>query len=102
MAEAAVTNSTGTLKSGFHIILKPRLHGKGFEWNRTSNVQIGLAFTRELMEPFQTEPLAVPELVHLDVGSAWNRIKKFPCKHPEPFSSGTLRNEAKGNSTDDS
>ena len=29
-------------------------------------VRIGLAFTRELMEPFHTELLAVPELVHLE------------------------------------
>ena len=45
---------------------RPRLHGNGSMWNRTRNVRIGLAFTRELMEPFHTEPLAVPELVHLE------------------------------------
>ena len=45
---------------------RPRLHGNGSMWNRTRTVRIGLAFTRELMEPFHTEPLAVPELVHLE------------------------------------
>ena len=30
------------------------------------------------------------------------RTKKFSCKLPEPFSSGTLRNEARGNLTEDS
>ena len=38
-------------------------------WNRTRTVRIGLAFTRELMEPFYTEPLAVPELVHMEGSS---------------------------------
>ena len=41
--------------------LRPRLHGNGSMWNRTRTVRIGLAFTRELMEPFHTELLAVPE-----------------------------------------
>ena len=31
-----------------------------------------------------------------------NRTKKFSYKLPEPFSSGTRRNEARGNSTEDS
>ena len=43
-----------------------RLHGNDSMWNRTRTVRIGLAFTRELMEPFHTDPLAVPELVHLE------------------------------------
>ena len=43
--------------------LRPRLHGNGSMWNRTRTVRIGLVLTRELMEPFHTEPLAVPELV---------------------------------------
>ena len=81
---------------------RPHLHGNGTVWTRTSNVRIGLGFTRELMEPFQAEPLAVPELVHLEIRSRMEPNKKFSCKHPEPFSSGTLRNEARGNSTDDS
>ena len=38
------------------IDFRPRLHGNGSMWNRTRNVRIGLAFTRELMEPFHTEP----------------------------------------------
>ena len=50
--------------------LGPRVHGNGSLWNRTRTVRIGLAFTRELMEPFHTEPLAVPELVHLESGSS--------------------------------
>ena len=37
----------------------------GSEWNRTSTVRTGLAFTREVIEPLHTEPLAVPEWVHL-------------------------------------
>ena len=32
-------------------------------------VRIGFAFTRELMEPFQTELLAVPKPVHLEIRS---------------------------------
>ena len=43
--------------------LRPCLHGNGSMRNRTRTVRIGLAFTRELMEPFYTELLAVPELV---------------------------------------
>ena len=53
--------------------LRPRLHGNGSMWNRTRTVRIGLAFTRELMEPFHTELLAVPELVHLE-----SRSRKEP------------------------
>ena len=45
---------------------RPRLHGNGSMWNRTRTVRIGLTFTRELMEPFHTELLAVLELVHLE------------------------------------
>ena len=48
------------------MVIKPRLQGKDSGRKRTSTVRISLAFTRELMEPFQTEPLAVPELVHLE------------------------------------
>ena len=48
------------------LFLRLRLHGSGSMWNRTRTVRIGLAFTRELMELFHTEPLAVPELVHLE------------------------------------
>ena len=70
-------------------------------WNRTRTVRIGLAFTRELMEPFHTGPLAVPELVHLESRSRTEPNQKFSCKLPEPFSPGTLSNEAKGNSTED-
>ena len=47
-----------------------------FKWNRTSMVRIGLALTRELMEPFQTEPLAVPERVHLE-----SRSRMEPNQH---------------------
>ena len=36
------------------------------------------------------------------LGPARNRTKKFSCKHPEPFSLGTHRNDARGNSTEDS
>ena len=82
--------------------LRPRLHGNGSMWNLTRTVQIGLAFTRKLMDPFHTEPLAVPELVHLESRSRTEPNQKFSCKLPEPFSSGTLRNKAKGNSTEDS
>ena len=59
-----------------------RLHGNGSMWNRTRTVQIGLAdtdsssFTRELMEPFHIEPLAVPELVHLESRSRTERNQK--------------------------
>ena len=56
----------------------PHLHGNGSMWNRTRTVRIGLAFTREMMERFHTEPLAVPELVHLESRS---RTK------PKPISS---------------
>ena len=35
---------------------RPRLHRNGSMCNRTRTVRIGLAFTRELMEPFHTEP----------------------------------------------
>ena len=52
------------------------------------------------MKPFLTQPLAVPERVHLEVGPAWNQTIKFSCKHPKRFSSGMLRNEARGNLTD--
>ena len=58
------------------MILMLRLHGNGSEWNRTSTVRIGLAFTRELMESFQTEPLAVPELVHLESRSCMEPNQK--------------------------
>ena len=45
---------------------RPRLHRNVSKWNRTSTVRIGLTFTWELMESFETEPLAVPERVHLE------------------------------------
>ena len=45
---------------------RPRLHGNGSKWNRTSSERISLTFTRELMESFQTQLLAVPELFHLE------------------------------------
>ena len=38
-------------------------------WNLPSTVRIGLALTLELMDQFQTEPLAVLELLHLESGS---------------------------------
>ena len=82
--------------------LRPLLHGNGSVWNRTRTVRIGLAFTRELMEPFHIEPPAVPELVHLESRSRTETNQKFLCKLPEPFSSCTLRSEASGNSTEDS
>ena len=44
---------------------RPRLHGNGSTWNRTRTVRIGLAFTRELVQPFHTESLTVQEPVHL-------------------------------------
>ena len=50
----------------FVVPIRPRLHGNGSMWNRTRTVRIGLAFTRELMEPFHTELLVVSELVHLE------------------------------------
>ena len=50
----------------FSLLFRPLLHGNGSMWGRTRTVRIGLAFTRELMEPFHIEPLAVPELVHLE------------------------------------
>ena len=61
---------------------------------RTRTVRIGLAFTWELMEPFHTELLVVPELVHLESRSRMEPNQKF--------SSGTLRNEARGKLTEDS
>ena len=54
------------------------------------------------MEPFHTELLVVPELVHLEVGPTRNQTKKFSCKLPEPFLSGMLRNKARGNLNEDS
>jgi len=53
------------------------LGGNGSKWNRTSTVWIGLAFTRELMEPFQTEPLAVPEQIHLETLGVKNPVLNF-------------------------
>ena len=64
-------------------------------WNRTRTIRIRLAFTREMMKPFHTEPLAVPELVHLESRSRTKPSQKFSSHLPEPFSSDTLRNEAK-------
>ena len=46
--------------------VRPCLHGNGSMWSPTSTVRRGSAFTRGLMEPFLTEPLAVPEMVHLE------------------------------------
>ena len=62
-------------------------------------VRKGLVFTRELMEPFQADLLAIP---NLESTSRFESSLKFSCKHPERFSQGTLRNEAIANSTDDS
>ena len=75
-------------------------------WNRTSTVRIGLAFTWELMEPFQIkpfqiEPIDVPERGHLKSRSSIYRTNKLSCTHRGPFSSGTLRIEVRENSTDD-
>ena len=78
-----------------------RLHGYGSKWTRASTARIGIAFAGELVEPFQTEPLAVPERVHLESRSRMDQTKKFSCKPSEPFSSGTLRNETRANSTND-
>ena len=57
----------------FFLYHRPCLHGNGSKCDRTSTVRIGLAFTRGLMEPLQREPLAVPELVHLE-----SRSRKEP------------------------
>ena len=76
--------------------LWPRLQGNGSVWNST-----GLAFTRELMAPFQREPLAIPKRVHLESRSRMEPNQKLSHKHPEPFSSGTLGNDARGNSAVD-
>ena len=51
----------------------------------------GFAFTRELMEPSQTELLVVPKRVHLESRS---RLEPYP--KVLVFSSGTLRNETMG------
>ena len=40
-------------------------------------VRIGFAFRRELMEPFQTELLAVPKRVHLESRSRLEPYQKF-------------------------
>ena len=53
--------------SNFPVDAKAPLTRSGSIWNRTRTVWIGFAFTRELMEPFHTELLAVPELVHLEI-----------------------------------
>ena len=55
-----------SMKLELCMILRHCLHGKGSMWNRTRTVRIGLVFTREPMELFHTEPLVVPELVHLE------------------------------------
>ena len=61
-----IGESQGDMQIGECMQIRSHLHGKGSMWNRTGTVRIGFAFTRELMEPFHTEPLAVPELVHLE------------------------------------
>ena len=58
-------------------LFRPRLHGNGSLWNRTRTVRIGLAFTRELLEPFHTELLAVKELVHQESRSGKEPNQKF-------------------------
>ena len=68
---------TGVVAAIFKGCIRPHLHGNGSMWNRTRTVRIGLAFTRELMEPFYTEPLAVPELVHLESRSRTEPNRKF-------------------------
>ena len=57
-------------------IFRPRLHGNHFKWNRT---KIGTGRRRVymvLMEPFQKEPLVVPEHVHLERRSRMERNQK--------------------------
>ena len=51
------------------------------------------------MVPFHAELLSVPKRVHLELGPFWNRSQNFSCELPERFSSSTLRNEARRNST---
>ena len=50
--------------------------GNGSKWDYTSTVRICLAFTRELVEPFQSEPLEVPELVDLECRSCMEPNQK--------------------------
>ena len=47
-------------------------------------VRIGLAFTRELLEPFQMELLSVLFSLRYRSGSIWNRSVWLPCKQSEP------------------
>ena len=51
------------------------------------------------MEPFHTELLSVPKRVHLESRSSLEPYPMSSCELPERFSSGTLRNEARGNLT---
>ena len=72
-------------------------------WNRTRTVRIGLAFTRELMEPFHTEP---------ESGTRTGPSRKKVPNGTEPKSSRVnsqnrsrqvpLRNDARGHLTQDS
>ena len=55
-------------------------------------VRLGIAFTRDPLEPFQMELLAVPKRVHLRSRS---HLEPYPegisCKRVERFEMGTAR-----------
>ena len=67
--------------------LRPRLHGNGPNGTVPKKVQVGFVFTRELMEPFQAELLAVPKRVHLGCVYTWS-LEQF---YMEPFRRGMNR-----------